>query len=460
MLRKLDDRPVPEVNRQSDFNDLGERREYQTGLLGDIDTHRVDPTDMLHSLASTNFDVNTPTAAPQRYVEKTDPASMALRRRVLAQLTALPDQVWYLITSYLDLADQAGLAMSCKLLFDKFAYDSFFALALPENNGEKLRFLHKLDIDFPHHLLCFQCGIYHARIQPGYESLKPDYVNHPVYFCPLVRTTVLPRTRIAHGRELPYAFVQLAVRAALFGPSYGIGVGAIGRRWRDPSSEWSHETRYHVHRGHLLLRVRSQVWIRHGLTPSDMRLLLFDRDEYTPYFSVCAHWRDGELTQLCKCVLSHVPKPPPSTAQKIKSAPGAALKGPPSRIQPGAASNAHLVASQCGFCTPGRRCPECPSEYVAKIVRAEDKNDPVERFKFMLVVIRWCDLGDGSGPLDSPEWASIHGFMEGYPSLEKVANRALMGIFEGATTGVPPGNRLQNMNPKNVKKGEEGNDWY
>jgi hypothetical protein len=435
----------------NDLNEMGERQDYQAGILGDVVTRPVDFTDMLHGLAATNFDVQAVNS--HEHVGENDSAIVALRCRLMAQLISLPDQVWCLIASYLDLADRASLAMACNLTFAKLSRDAFSAFRPLESKQEKLKFLSRLDMSLPFHLLCFHCGIYHKRVQAGNETLKANFVTHPVFICPLVRTTVLPRTRLAHGRELPYVFVQLAVRAARFGPHYGISVGSLERRWRDPESDWTHQTRYYVHKGHLLLRVRSQVWARSGLTPSEMRQLLFERYEYTPYFSVCKHWRDGELTPVCKCVLSHVPGPPPRAIQKIKSASSTALRPPPMH-------SATSSTRQCSFCAPARRCPECPSEYVVKLIRAEDKYDSVERFKFMLIVIRWCDLGDGSGPLSSTEWASINGLVAGYPSLEKIKNRALMGTFESAVTGVPPRNRLLSLNPKNIKKGEAGTDWY
>ncbi|KAH8891174.1 hypothetical protein GQ53DRAFT_151261 [Thozetella sp. PMI_491] len=435
----------PEIKSQNILNELGERLDYQTGILGDS-MRVIDSTDMLHSLATTYFDVNT--TYPQIHMNENDPTTIALRRRLMIQLTWVSDQIWHHIGSYLDLADRSSLAMACKLTLSKFADDTFAALSLPENKENKLRFLHNLDVTLPFHLLCFHCGVYHVRIQPGNENLRAAFVNHPVFICPLVRTKVLPRTRLAHGRELPYVFVQLALRAARFGLHYGISLDTLGSRWQDPKSGWSHQTRYHIHQGHLLLRVRSQVWARPGLTPSEMRLLLFDRDEYTPYFSVCKHWRDGDLTRVSKCVLSHVPGPPPSAVGKGKNAASAALNR--GQIYPS------LSARQCNVCMPARRCPECPSEYLLKLIRAEDKQDSTERFKFSLVAIRWCDLGDGSGPAASPEWASIHGLLPGYPSLERIQKRALMGVFEGAITGVPPPNRLLNLNPTKSKKRRGG----
>ncbi|KAH8674217.1 hypothetical protein BX600DRAFT_457205 [Xylariales sp. PMI_506] len=462
-LRKGNGPTLADARGQNNLDERGERRDYQTGILGGVESQLVDVTDALHSLGVTDFDDAGAAGSSHNILEQNDPASIALRRRLAAQLASLPDKIWHLITLELELADIASLSLAWKFTFRKFARQAFDIISLPEYKLDKVKFLHRLDVRFPLHLLCHHCGIYHVRRQPGLERLMPDYVNHPVFLCPVVRTTVLPRTRVAHGRELPYAFVQLAVRAARFGPAYGIDAADLGRRWRDPDgSGWSHQTRYLVRHGHLLMRVRSQAWIpRANLTPSEMRMILFTRGgEYAAYFSTCAHWRDGVLTRVCKCALSHVPEPPPSAMQRLRSAPAAALKAPPSRVQPGSGSGFALVASQCSFCMPGRRCPECPSEYVAKIIRAEDKDDPVDRFKFALVVLRWCDLGDGSGPLTSPEWAAINGLQDGYPSLEKMKHRALMGSFESALTGVAPHNRVINMNPKNEKKGEAGNDWY
>ena len=138
----------------------------------------------------------------------------------------------------------------------------------------------------------------------------------------LPMSTFLPRLRLAHGRELPYSFVQLALRGERHAPAYGIPHDSLSRRWKCGTSEWSHRSRYMIHNGRLLMRVVSQTYARPAaeMTEARQRLLLYDREEYTPFFSVCAHWRDGVLMRACKCAVSHFPSPPVSYSQKLKKA--------------------------------------------------------------------------------------------------------------------------------------------
>lgn len=94
---------------------------------------------------------------------------------------------------------------------------------------------------------------------------------------------------------------------------------------------------------------------------------------------------------------------------------------------------------------------------------AEDKEDPVVRFKQAIVVTRWCDFGDGTSPY-GPEWCAINGLevedRETYDSFALMGRRALSGIFEAQNGITMPGQRMMSLNPKMVKLGEEGDDWY
>jgi hypothetical protein len=118
------------------------------------------------------------------------------------------------------------------------------------------------------------------------------------------------------------------------------------------------------------------------------------------------------------------------------------------------------------------RCPECPTEYLVELKLGEDKNevDPGRRFKQIIVVTRWSDLGDGTSPRASGmrrggewggEWGSITG-EEGikYRSFERMGKRAISGIFEAQSGVTLPGQRLISLNPKMQKLGEEGDNWY
>lgn len=382
-------------------------------------------------------------------------------------VASLPSHLWTQIAGYLNPKDAVCLALASRTLYARLGKAPFEALRRPENASHKLALLLTLDRYLPRHLLCFPCRKYHLRSQPGCEKLQPSdaLVRNPVFVCPNARNMLrrAPRHRIAHGWSLPFSLVQLATRAARFGPHYGVDVDALARRWKGKSGDsedgWSHSTRFLIHDGRLLMRVVSQCFAPPNLSPSGQRLLLFSRDDYFPYFSVCAHWRDGELTQVCKCALTHVPEELPRGPQSIEAKfKNSLLMGP---RRPTAATAPTL----CGFCQPMRRCPKCPTEYLIEIKLSEVRNHHHRggvEFRHALVVTRWSDLGDGSAPSTSLEWAACNGDQAGagYDSFSRLGKRAISGIFEAKissdNTGIP-GRRIMSMNPGNVKGGD---DWY
>ena len=85
-------------------------------------------------------------------------------------------------------------------------------------------------------------------------------------------------------------------------------------------------------------------------------------------------------------------------------------------------------------------------------------NNPA-RFKQALIVTRWSDLGDGLSP-QSPEWSACVGENQEYDSLKEIGRRAVSGVFESAFSDTMPGQRILSMNPKKIKRGEDGNGWY
>lgn len=363
------------------------------------------------------------------------------------RVASLPSKVWARIASFLNPADAANLALSTKTLYHKLELMPFIELDRPENKHHKISFLHQYDDHHPGHLLCFPCARYHRRSLPGNEKLTVNYVTRPIFECPSVRSSVLPRMRLTYGRNLPYAFVQLALRHERHSPNHGISYEQLGRRWKCKESGWDHRTRYMIHNGHLLLRVVSQTFAPPStqLTETAMREILYERDEYTPYFSTCAHWRDGELMNVCKCMMGHVPAPPESYYKQLQ-------KG---LVVSRTAAHPNFLVTGCDFCRPARRCLECPTEYLIEVRMGEDSNDKYAPFKHAIVVTRWSDLGDGSSPYTSPEWAAINGVEAmGYDSFTHIGRRSTAGVFESRASGEIPGQRLISLNPKGKKLGE------
>lgn len=461
----------PKVRASHDeVNELGERDltvfSDDASTLVDRDIHRKDHTDYLHRLAHHDsfdslVDLNTADLQKLRdpYFDSSKEGHHAFSEKHERLVADLPKDLWEHIASYLGTMDAASLAVSSKTLAEKLGNEPLRRLGEPGNEVLKVNFLHQnYDHRMPNHLLCHQCGAFHRRLNPGREVFKADYVANPLVTCPKVRTTVLPRTRIAHLRQLPYGHIQLALREAAYGPEYGLNHEILARQWTCKDSGWQHRTRYMVHDGHLLMRVVSQIFAPPDLTATGLRHLLYDREEYTPFFSVCHHWRDGELTKMCKCALAHVPRAPESYFSQLKKAPKISQT----------AAHPQFIITGCDYCRPARRCPQCPSEYLVEIQMCEDKKDPVTRFKHSIVVTRWADLGDGSSPYTSPEWAAIHGKSAGdehgaYESFSHIGRRAVSGVFESRVAGSIPGQRMLSLNPKmehNGEDGEEGDDWY
>ncbi|CDM36882.1 unnamed protein product [Penicillium roqueforti FM164] len=414
-----------ELHAQVD-SQLGERRDY---------------TEIIHTLGTS--DVNEIHPPTYEHNDRRPPGE--------GDIASLPPKLWAHIAGYLNPAEAASLAMASITLYRRLGSGYLKALAHPDNQIEKINFLVGMDISVPHHLLCIPCVKYHRRTKEGTERIRPTHILNPLFDCPN-STNVLnppPRHRMTHGRNLPFTFVQLVMRAHRFGPSYGLAPESLGRRWQ--RDNWSHSTRFHVHAGRLLLRVTSQTFAAPGLTASGQRMLLHSREDYCPYFSACAHWRDGELMPACKCALEHIPRP--------RSTGG--LQGLEHRVKDrmaGQAFDPNALTTLCGFCRPMRRCPQCPTEYLIEVKLTEDLDD--RRFKQCIVVTRWSDLGDGTTP-SGLEWAAINGKTDDYDSFAHYAKRGIASIFEAAfTADTLPGQRIVSLNPKKKSLGEDGHRWY
>ena len=425
-----------QVQLDAKNNGICETINKQTG-------ERMDNTTLIHSLAHEgSFDSIDGVYKAQEEIR--DPGEP-----IIASLTS---ELWGRIASYLSPLETASLAFSSKTLFGRLGRAPWILLSQPENMRHRIDFLVAMDSRLPNHLFCFPCATYHLRIQKGEERLKATnlQVVSPLFNCPNALDQVPPRTRLTPGHTLPFSFVQLAIRYQRDGPNHGVPVGSLCRRYKDPTNPiWSHQNTYYISKGHLLLRVVSQAFADPDLPLSSQRHLLYSREDYFPYFSVCAHWRDGKLMDLCKCALTHIPKPKENITSQLKQGP---------KIQR-SLLNPNAIPTLCGECRPMRRCPECPTEYLIELKLGEDKTDPLRRFKQVLVVTRWSDLGDGTTPL-SREWAACNGQGDGYDSFEAIGKRAISGVFEAQSGVTMPYQRILSLNPNREKQGEEGHKWY
>jgi hypothetical protein len=414
----------------------------------DKDTgERKDLTDMMHAFT---FNETMDTIDEKVYEETLDYDYS--KPDGTAMLSGVSPEVWLNIASFLTPFDVCNLSSTCRTMYTRLGSHPHKLLVDPANRGHRLNFLLAMDHKMPRHLFCFPCAQWHLRIQPGSETLKPHHVLNPLFDCPN-QTNIHrppPRLRITDGRTLPFAFVQLVRRSWAFGPEFGIKHQTLARRWKDPYSEWTHESMYHVtDKGHVMMRIKSQRYVEGGMTAAAKRMALFSRGDYTPYFSVCSHWKDGILTSIPKCALDHIPfEQLPDALTQLKAKVGA--------------RKASGFVSLCSRCRPMRRCPMCPTEYVFELKLVEDKTVKIQspdRFKQALIATRWSDLGPGRSP-DDKEWAAISGESDSYDSFLEIGRRAVSGVFESAFTDNPPGQRILSSNPKKVKADEIGGDWY
>ena len=410
---------------------------------------RKDLTDMMHAFT---------------FVEGLDSVDEEIYSTSLDYDPSLPDgtpimgsaspEVWLRVADFLSPLDVANLASTCRTMYARLGRYPYKLLMNPVNRADRLTFLLDMDHKMPRHLFCFPCAQWHLRIQPGLETLKPHNVLNPLFDCPNRMNIHIPppRIRISDGRTLPFAFVQLARRHWAFGPEFGIPHQSLSRRWKDSYSAWTHESSYHVtDKGHVLMRVRSQHHVEGGLTDAAKRLLLYSRGDYTPYFSVCAHWKHGLLTSIPKCALDHIPFVAESSTSAI------------TQMREKSRGNGGVgLIGLCSQCRPMRRCPKCPTEYLFELKLVEDKTvrgHGPERFKQALIATRWSDLGPARSPADA-EWAAVVGDNEDYDSFIEIGRRAISGVFESAFTDTIPGQRILSMNPKKVKADDDGGDWY
>jgi hypothetical protein len=371
-----------------------------------------------------------------------------------ATLGSVSPEVWLHIADFLSPLDVANLSSTCRTMYARLGRQPYKLLLDPSHRSERLDFLLAMDSKMPRHLFCFPCAQWHLRIQPGLESLKPSNVLNPLFDCPNLTNIHIPppRIRISDGRTLPFAFIQLARRAWAYGSEYGIPHQSLARRWKDTYSSWSHDSMYHVtEKGRVLMRIRSQRYVEGGLTDAAKRLLLFSRGDYTPYFSVCAHWKHGLLTSIPKCALGHIPHSTEADTTALEKFRDRNL-----------GKRAIGLVTLCSVCRPMRRCPKCPTEYLFELKLVEDKSvrgSSHERFKQALIVTRWSDLGPARSPEDA-EWSAITGENTGYDSNAEIGRRAVSGVFESAFTDTIPGQRILSMNPQAVTANEESGNWY
>lgn len=148
--------------------------------------------------------------------------------------------------------------------------------------------------------------------------------------------------------------------------------------------------------------------------------------------------------KICKCTLTHIPQAPERVRDQLRSGRGPDMS----------ARNRNFSISQCEDCRDIRRCPQCPTEYLVQIKMVESSL-PTGRptFKHAITVTRWSDLGNGSAPILSREWASCAGYdvlagMEKFDSFKEAGKRLLNGTFEAETNNHLFLKRVVSLDPR------------
>jgi hypothetical protein len=170
----------------------------------------------------------------------------------------------------------------------------------------------------------------------------------------------------------------------------------------------------------------------------------------------------------CKCALDHVPiapvdpfSSPDALAGRVKEK----IRKSDKQLYSGSGME---KVSQCEICKPVRRCPECPTEYLIQMRLVEDTSRAPSMgpagFKQAIVVTRWSDLG-GVWPgrnLEDREWAAVKSRIEPrYDSFATIGRRSTSATFESLCAEEQiPGQRVLSLNPGEMDRGEEGDDWY
>ena len=162
------------------------------------------------------------------------------------------------------------------------------------------------------------------------------------------------------------------------------------------------------------------------------------------------------MLKVCKCALSHVPEAPERIRDQLKQGRGPDLS----------ARNRKFAISQCENCRDIRRCPQCPTEYLIQIKMVESTSAAGRpTFKHAIQVTRWSDLGNGSSPLLSREWASCCGYdeemgMEKFDSFKEAGKRLINGTFEAETNNHLFLRRVVSLDPKRAEmRRQRSEEW-
>ncbi|KAF2464446.1 uncharacterized protein BDR25DRAFT_381015 [Lindgomyces ingoldianus] len=281
-------------------------------------------------------------------------------------LNILPYELLLHITSFLPLSSIASLSLINRfMMYCMRTPDPWTKFQFPEYLHDRCEFLLLLDRDYPHHLLCHECGKFHPR-----DSSEKDGSRVSKGFtCRKWMDKNSISSLVLNPRRYDWQEVQTTMRAFRFGPNYGDShalncdfrpVISNAGWWPSPNSTY--------------LGGSKGGWASKALALSvDDRLLL--REQF--FWAFPRHVRNWHPAWL----------PRPGDIRSCRHAPrnmiidgvGDAMRNAakPSRCLPQASTGKTY------------RCVICPTEFTIDVV-------PLPRRKglFVLVFTRYLDLGE------------------------------------------------------------------
>ncbi|DAA76077.1 TPA_exp: Uncharacterized protein A8136_1114 [Trichophyton benhamiae CBS 112371] len=119
------------------------------------------------------------------------------------------DILYYLANSILPLDDAAAFALTCRAAYKAISGRRVLQRLNKEPALYRARFLERLELDFPKHVLCYECGKFHTWLEENVLGLSPCDLNG----IQLDYTTGFPRLFYRHAKEIANHY--------RLGPRYG-----------------------------------------------------------------------------------------------------------------------------------------------------------------------------------------------------------------------------------------------
>jgi hypothetical protein len=258
--------------------------------------------------------------------------------------------------------------------------DPTILLGRPGHEFERAAFLvHAFDKNYPRHLICYTCGLYHPRRIPGQRNRKRK--DHATFVRKHTPLETDPHFE-THHRLFSWIYIHIAMRNARYSPQHGSPVLDLSY-WKHYDT-WECDTLAVDVQGRLLLRDRWYLRIPN----LEHRM---PEIRFIPYRnSFCPHYHDTSM--------------PLHFSDEVKAAAKYLCKS---------------IDARQGFTYKRHRCTSCPTEVVIEV---EPRDQFQARFKkghgkdrtgfdYVLSFSRFIDFGKCRVP-DEMEWKSLTTWVE------------------------------------------------